>query len=116
MRPDRHGMRPMDDKVQVSPNGGTQPVWAASGKELFYRGEGHVMAVSVLPRKKFAVTPPKKLFPDQYADRGGRHTGYDVARDGKRFLMIESGAQSGTSLNVVFNWFEEVKRLALVGN
>ncbi len=70
------------------------------------------MAVSVVPGKKFTVTSPKKLFSDQFALRVGRHTTYDVAKDGKRFLMIQSDAQGQTSLNVVFNWFEEVKRLA----
>ena len=72
------------------------------------------MAVTVVPGKKFAVASPKQLFSDQFALRGGRHTGYDVSRDGKRFLMIQSDAKS-TSLNVVFNWFDEVRRLAPEG-
>ncbi|MFQ5652923.1 MAG: protein kinase, partial [bacterium] len=102
----------LGDKVQVSTNGGSQPVWAPNGKELFYRDADHVMAVSVVPGKEFAVTSPKQLFSDQYTLRVGRHTTYDVSKDGKRFLMIQSDAQGRTSLNVVFNWFEEVRRLA----
>ncbi|MFQ5653022.1 MAG: protein kinase, partial [bacterium] len=80
----------MDSKVQVSANGGSQPVWAANGQELFYRGEGHIIAVTVVPGKNFAVTSPNQLFSDQYALRIEKHTGYDVSRDGNRFLMIES--------------------------
>ena len=91
----------MDNKVQVSANGGFQGVWAANGQELFYRDADHVFAVSVVPGKKFAVTSPKKLFSDQFALKRGIHTHYDVSRDGQRFLMIESDAQGRTSLNVL---------------
>jgi hypothetical protein len=39
---------------------------------------------------------------------------YDVSRDGQRFLMVKAGAAgeaAPTQINVVFNWFEELKRL-----
>ncbi|MCG8606795.1 protein kinase, partial [bacterium] len=106
----------MDNKVQVSANGGFQAIWAANGQELFYRDADHVFAVRVVPGKKFAVTSPKKLFSDPFALKRGIHTQYDVSRDGKRFLMIESDPRGRTSLKVVFNWFEELKRLAPAGN
>ena len=102
----------LGNKTQVSTKGGSQPVWARNGKELFYRGEGKVMAVTVTPGESFAITLPKALFADQYLNPAAKHTSYDVSRDGKRFLMLQSGTQNRTSLNVVFNWFEEVKRLA----
>lgn len=106
----------MKKKVQVSAKGGSQPVWAANGKELFYRGEGHLMAVAVTPGETLVLTSPKPLFTDQYANPAVKHTSYDVARDGKRFLMLQGEVYGGTSLNVVFNWFDEVKRLAPGGN
>jgi hypothetical protein len=36
-----------------------------------------------------------------------------VRSDGQRFLMIKEGEQaaSATQINVVLNWFEELKRL-----
>ena len=105
----------LGNKVQVSINGGFQPVWAANGKELFYRGEGNLMVVTVVPDETFAVTSPKPLFPDEYAMKRGIQMGYDVSKDGKRFLMIKSEAQRLTNLNVVFNWFDELRRLAPEG-
>jgi serine/threonine-protein kinase len=105
----------LGNKVPISANGGSQPVWAADGKELFYRGEGNLMVVTVVPGETFAVTSPQPLFPDHYAVQTGTHTGYDVSKDGKRFLMIKSKAPQLTNLNVAFNWFEEVKRLAPEG-
>jgi hypothetical protein len=38
--------------------------------------------------------------------------GYDISSDGQRFPMIKETeqAQSLTQINVVLNWFEELKR------
>jgi len=37
---------------------------------------------------------------------------YDISPDGKRFLMMKEGtAQEQAQINVVLNWFEELKRL-----
>ena len=44
----------------------------------------------------------------------GGHS-YDVTPDGQRFLLLEPAKQDAapvTHLNVVLNWFEEVKRKA----
>ena len=37
---------------------------------------------------------------------------YNVAPDGQRFVMIQEGApvSSVTQINVVLNWFEELKQ------
>ena len=61
---------------------------------------------------------PTKLFEGNYgasANQTGRT--YDIAPDGKRFLMIKAGSSADqtavpTSLVVVQNWREELKRLA----
>jgi hypothetical protein len=39
---------------------------------------------------------------------------YDVSPDSRRFLMIKPGGeeQAPTQVNLVLNWFEELKRLA----
>ena len=41
---------------------------------------------------------------------------YDVSSDGQQFLMVMSGQEPAPSqLSVVFNWFEELKRLVPTG-
>jgi hypothetical protein len=43
---------------------------------------------------------------------------YDVSPDGQRFLMLKSTEQAGnapTQINVVLNWFEELKQKVPVG-
>ena len=103
-------------KVPVSTGGGTQPVWGKSGRTLYYRGEDAVIEVTVTPGDQFGVTSTAPLFMDRYV-RDGNHTGYDVAGDGEAFLMIENedAENPWTSLNVVLNWFEDVKRRVPTG-
>jgi hypothetical protein len=54
------------------------------------------------------------LFEGEYLASPFPATGvtYDVTRDGQRFLMVKDVEQaSATQINVVVNWFEELKRL-----
>jgi serine/threonine-protein kinase len=115
-------VRPLPDVSsgywQVSTDGGTRPLWARTSQELFYLSvTGALMRVGVAPGPTWAATAPTKLFEGPYgasANQSGRT--YDIAPDGKRFLMIKAGASAGqtavpTSLVVVQNWREELKRL-----
>jgi hypothetical protein len=45
----------------------------------------------------------------------GGGTNYDVAADG-RFLMVGESSAEANELNVVLNWFEELKRLVPTEN
>ncbi len=56
------------------------------------------------------VGKPRLLFEGPYfMRRGGYPISYDIAPDG-RFLMIRSNP-APIQINVVLNWFEELKRL-----
>jgi serine/threonine-protein kinase len=97
---------------QVSTGGGTEPVWARSGKELFYEGlGGAMMSVAVDGGSAFRAGNPTRLFEWPYLVAAQRT--YDVSPDGQRFLEIKPfGPQvAPTSLVVVQHWFEELKRL-----
>lgn len=96
-------------KFQISTEGGTEPVWARSGLELFYRNGDRMMSVAVSANPTFRAEKPKLLFEGGY-ERAGPLTSYDVAADGQRFAMIRSEAQLAPSpITVVLNWFEELK-------
>jgi Tol biopolymer transport system component len=103
-------------RSQVSSGGGTRPVWARSGRELFYSSvDGAMMSVSIDSSvdSGFLAGNPKALFAGvYYSVQAGRS--YDVSADGRRFLMIKNitpRAQSAPQLVVVLNWTEELKRL-----
>ena len=104
----RHQVRTaVSGKWMVSKGGGNNPLWRRDGKELFYlSSDGFAMAVDVttsgvfqegIPKQMFKV-PPGVLF-------------WDVAPDGKRFVMpapLISSADS--SFTVVLNWQSSLKK------
>ena len=105
-------------KWQISTEGGTEPVWNPNGRELFYRSEDKIMAVDIATQPGFAAGRPRKLFEGRYVETPNPSTTYyDVSPDGQRFLMIKESEQnsSATQINVVLNWFEELKRKAPTG-
>ncbi|MFB3067783.1 MAG: hypothetical protein ACE1ZI_00810, partial [Acidobacteriota bacterium] len=99
-------------KWLISTEGGEEAVWARSG-ELFYRNGDQMMVVDITTEPTFTHGNPTLLFEGPYA-RVGFRAAYDVTPDGQRFLMIKESEQdlAVTKLNVVLNWFEELKRLA----
>ncbi len=105
----------MDDGPwQISTSGGTNPLWASNGRELFYRRGAALVAVPVQTEPSFTPATPEVLFEGPYVLGPGRN--YDVAPDGQRFLMTTAGGGAeGTSapasIIVVQNWFEELRRL-----
>ncbi len=57
---------------------------------------------------------PRVLFEGQYVSHSNPpgYQQYDITPDGKRFLMMKEVAlQQQGQINVVLNWFEELKRL-----
>ena len=106
-------------KWQISTDGGTEPLWNRNGRELFYRSGNKMMAVQVETQPSFAASKPAILFEKEYAASQFPSTGiaYDVSPDGQRFLMIKELEQSSaaTQINVVLNWFEELKRRVPTG-
>ena len=96
----------------ISTNGGKEPVWSRDGRELFYRENTALMAVSVEVGDSFRAGVPKLLFDGPYVADGTGHASYDVSPDGQRFLMIHNPEGRLTELRVVLNFPEELKALA----
>jgi Tol biopolymer transport system component len=92
-------------KSQVSTDGGTQPRWNRNGRELFFRAGARMMAVEVETGAAFRAGVPRPLFEKAATD-------YDVAPDGKRFLMLKPTTASveATEFHVILNWFDDLRR------
>ncbi|MFN2446013.1 MAG: hypothetical protein ABR606_10610 [Vicinamibacterales bacterium] len=110
-------------KIQVSSDGGTDPVWKRTGGELFYRNEDTLMAVPVSPGPSFDNGRPRELWKGHYSHGmssscgppGLTSSNYDVTPDGERFLMIKDEDQDSASSRqvvVVLGWAEELNRLS----
>jgi len=105
-------------KWQISTEGGTEPVWNPNGRELFYRSGDRMTAVDIATQPSFAAGKPQMLFEGQYAPSPVMFPNYDVTLDGQHFLMLKSIGQEQTAptqINVVLNWFEELKRRVPTG-
>ena len=94
----------------VSRGGGVMPRWRRDGKELFFISpDWKMMAVDVGTNPTFQSGTPHALFDTEMVDTGIR-TGpmsWDIAPDGKRFLIISENSAGTSSLNVVLNWRPE---------
>jgi dipeptidyl aminopeptidase/acylaminoacyl peptidase len=94
-------------KYQISTDGGDSPRWARSGVELFYRNGDKMMAVEIGTKPRFRAGRSTMLFEGHYETSP---VGFHVSPDGKRFLMIQPSGEPGTTqLQVVQDWFEELK-------
>ncbi len=105
-------------KWQISTEGGTEAVWAGNGA-LFYRNESRnkMMVVDITTEPTFRAGTPRLLFEGSYRRSAGAAASYDVTPDGQRFVMVqETEDQEASQINVVLNWFEELKRLAPTDN
>jgi serine/threonine-protein kinase len=104
-------------KLQISTDGGQEPVWNPKGGELFYRSGNTVMVVDIETESGFSAGNPRTLFEGPYLLTSASFPFYDVSPDGEHFLMlkpVESETSAPTQIHVVLNWFEELKQKASV--
>jgi serine/threonine-protein kinase len=106
---------------QISTSGGSEPLWAATGKEILYRrlaGDGNlmqVMAVDVATEPSFSAGSPHALFEGKYA-MSSESQSYAVTPDGQHFFLLKpSNLEPIRQIQVVLNWFEELKRRVPAG-
>jgi Tol biopolymer transport system component len=87
-------------RVQVSTDGGEGPIWAPSGRELFYRSGDKMMVVPIEMKPSFKAGSPRVLFEGRYLQTG---QDYDVSPAGDRFYLIQEGP-APTEIRVVQDW------------
>jgi serine/threonine-protein kinase len=98
------------NRVAVSSGGGSQPRWSPDGKELFYVTGDAVVAVAFGGDGTFSA--PRRLFDrTKFHLNDYRFQSYQLAPDGKRFLMIRRDEGSvPRQLNVMMNWMGDGER------
>jgi serine/threonine protein kinase/Tol biopolymer transport system component len=114
---------PEIDKVKekFSTKGGLCPLWSKDGQELFYRKGNSVIAVVIETAPTLRPGESEELFSGPYVSpiiKGGEISSnpWDIHPDNQRFLMIKeagaaaSGAAGPRKINIILNWFEELKQ------
>jgi eukaryotic-like serine/threonine-protein kinase len=97
---------------------GGQPFWSFDGKELFYNaGPGLTAAVNITTRPNFAFSEAMPV-PRGLTNRGPSNypRNSDITPDSKHFIGVidavqtQSGSQSAPQIQVVLNWFSELRQ------
>jgi DNA-binding winged helix-turn-helix (wHTH) protein/Tol biopolymer transport system component len=90
--------------IQVSSQGGVQPVWGSDGKELFYLApDKNLMSVQIRNGSTIEATTPKPLFQTSLAVvPWGSH--YVVSKDGQKIYALEPVASRQDTLHVFTHW------------
>jgi hypothetical protein len=94
-------------RIQVSSNGGAEPVWDRTGRTLYYRTTEGIVATSVTTAAEFAIGARRLALPGTNAP-DATHPSYDITPDGKRFLVLRAAATE-TKAVVVHNWGRELR-------
>jgi serine/threonine protein kinase len=100
---------PTPDARHVVSSEGSEPLWSADGRRLFFRGESDIMAADVLPGAGFSTAPPKALFPDVYLEDPYGDQSWDLAPGG-RFLMLKPAPTAPLEVRMIRNvvgWLEQ---------
>ncbi len=87
---------------QISIEGGIDPRWALPDEIAYLQGS-RIMAVTVKTAPSFSVGTPRLLVDRNASD-------FDLTRDGRILIAEAPDAASPGRLNVVVNWFEELRR------
>ena len=94
---------------------GVHPTWAADGETLFFRRltTGEFVSLPVTTEAAFTFGKPEDL-PSTFTDRmsnAGRRS-HDITPDGKFIGVVaaDSDVTMRPQINVVVNWFEELKQ------
>jgi hypothetical protein len=108
-------------RQQISLDGGTAPAWSRDGREIFFittptvGGQAAPTTMMVVPvhlKPMFTSGTPRMLFQGRYGATA-RIRGYDVAPDGRRFLMVQQKDRPAirvADMIIVQNWVEELKQ------
>jgi Tol biopolymer transport system component len=95
---------PSEGVWQISTNGGTWPHWTDDGRLLFSRG-ADIFAVTISTAPEVTVGAPQRVFTRTGPPGLAIPSAFDVAADGKRFLIFEPVADTAEEhISVSLHW------------
>jgi len=94
-------------RFQVSLDGGATPIWSADGRRIFYVNSGQLTAATIGSVQPFTIAQRSVVLPRGYTFNTV-HADYDVARDGRTIVALQSPRQDA-QLVVVRNFGAELK-------
>ena len=110
---------PTGSRRRISQDGGYWPLWSPEGSELLYRpradsGGITLRSVDIVTEPAFGFSNEQTL-PVEGFNVVAYYRDYDISPDGEQLLMVfpadqpDSGEPARLKINVVLNWFEDLK-------
>ncbi len=105
------------NRVQVSTNSGSYPIWHPDGSSLFYESNREIWNVPI-DKDTGAAGTPSLYFAGPVTGTGGGFPQFDVHPDGKKLLVLmpaQSADENGfdqevdNRVDIVVNWFTELE-------
>src|SRR5262249_4342685 len=108
---------PEGQKYLVTGNG-FRPLWSHDGRELFFARRGQSFIVNVKTTPEFSAGVPTELPIRRYPPPVVLEREYDVTDDGQRFIFALplDGPLGQRTINVVLNWFDELRKRVPIGS
>src|SRR5579862_5685393 len=94
---------PTEGRWQLSNIGGTEPLWRKDGKELYYISGDRLMAVDVKANSGAFETGASRVLFEARLESTRRRSRYQVADNGKRFL-VNLPIEVSSAITVTVNW------------
>ena len=103
------------DKIRVSTNGASEPIWTANGKELLFRSGAKFFSAAVRSTAPLRIDSARELFESKPGEYDGTTPlrDWDATADGRRFVLarvVQSKEQPVAHLNLIANWTRDLER------
>jgi Tol biopolymer transport system component len=101
------------ERHRISTGGGIFPRWRGDGRELFFvSGDNRLMSAAIRFEPAFQAAEPAALFRlrSPIGILPTEISGFDVARDGQRFVVVVMDSANSPPLTVVVNWQAGLKK------
>lgn len=96
--------------VQVSQDGGTEPTWSSDGRRIYFRDGRRMLVAQLNTTPAVTITNRRALFTDTFdGDMPMPHRNYDIAADGRHFVMLAATPDKQPQTIVVLNWLTELR-------
>jgi len=95
-------------RIRISTGGGGVPVWAPRSDGLYYLSlERDVYYAPITVEPELQGGTPQLMLEHAVS---GIAPGFDIAPDGQSFVTMKDTEMAAGSLDLIVNWFEELKR------
>jgi eukaryotic-like serine/threonine-protein kinase len=104
-------------RFQISKNGGSRPLWTPDGSRLFFDDNNgnpaRMYSADVRTQPGFTSMEPQPLPVTGFVQpRGTIRRQFDITPDGRQFLMMFQAAQVPPQIEIVSNWFDQLRQRA----